>query len=552
MNKLRWQAILMGCVILVITGFQGYWLKDNYSREAKALEIKTGYLFRETVRQIQDSAVQKKVQLILRDSTGKFLLKADNVSARTRISATAEREQGKAVNLINILRRNKMKDSLAQTLKGNLEGVQITLNSREHLPFDSTHLKNIDPKDIKSISVVKGIAKPFIDATIDSIKFKTVKDNRTNRSFERVMVRNNEKRNGPQVGAVYVRTDDGFNVALQLDSIMGDTIPLAYIEKEFSKTLALQKLSIPFSVSFEKEKIADSTIRDDFNRRMSFSNGVDYHLNLENTFKYLIKKISLPILFSVFLVSITILSFVLLYRSLLKQHKLATMKSDLISNITHELKTPIATVGVAIEALKNFNAIQDPARTKEYLDISQNELQRLGLLVDKVLKLSMFENKKIEIKNELFDLDSVINEVVASLRLQFEKCHARISVVSEGNMSIRGDRLHLLSVVFNLLDNALKYSKENASIQVVTKEQEGNIVMTITDNGIGIPNEYKKKVFDKFFRVPSGGDTHNAKGHGLGLSYVAQVIQQHNGTIEVDSHEGIGSTFIITLPKPTA
>ena len=273
-----------------------------------------------------------------------------------------------------------------------------------------------------------------------------------------------------------------------------------------------------------------------------------YKLQLGNAFSYLIKRISWPILFSVFLVGLTFFSFILLYRSLLRQHKLAQIKNDLISNITHELKTPIATVGVAIEALKNFNAIQDPQKTKEYLDISQNELQRLGLLVDKVLKLSMFENKKIELKHEVFDLEEVVKEVVASLRLQLEKYNARITVNTEGSLLIKGDRMHLLSVVFNLLDNALKYSKGNAAIQVDIKEDNEYLVLKVTDNGIGIPQEYKSKVFEKFFRVPTG-DTHNAKGHGLGLSYAAQVIRQHGGNIEVESHEGLGSTFTITLPK---
>src|SRR5207253_3567365 len=124
---------------------------------------------------------------------------------------------------------------------------------------------------------------------------------------------------------------------------------------------------------------------------------------------------ALPILFSVFLLGITILSFLLLYRTLLRQRKLADLKNEFISNITHELKTPIATVGVAIEALKNFNAIQDPERTREYLDISSNELQRLGLLVDKVLKLSMLEKKEIELKYETVDLQSVVAEVVTSM-----------------------------------------------------------------------------------------------------------------------------------------
>jgi two-component system phosphate regulon sensor histidine kinase PhoR len=160
----------------------------------------------------------------------------------------------------------------------------------------------------------------------------------------------------------------------------------------------------------------------------------------------------------------------------------------------------------------------------------------------------MFEKNAIELKFESFDLKDVVNEVVISLRLQIEKNNARVMVDTEGDTSLKADRLHLLSVVFNLLDNALKYSKGNPAIQVLIKEEADNIVMKVKDNGIGIPAAYREKIFEKFFRVPTG-DTHDAKGHGLGLSYAAQVLRQHNGSITVESHEGLGSTFTITIPK---
>ena len=242
------------------------------------------------------------------------------------------------------------------------------------------------------------------------------------------------------------------------------------------------------------------------------------------------------------------LSFSLLYRNLQRQRKLTEIKNEFISNITHELKTPIATVGVAIEALRNFNAINDPQRTKEYLDISQNELVRLSLLVDKVLKLSMFEKKEIELKYESFDLKGVVDEVVSSMKLQIEKHNATVSVDVEGDSLIQGDRLHLLSVVFNLLDNALKYGNGNTAIKFELKERGNEVELSVADNGIGISPEYKDKIFEKFFRVPLG-NTHNTKGYGLGLSYVYHVIQRHKGKIEVESQPGLGSKFIITLPK---
>jgi two-component system phosphate regulon sensor histidine kinase PhoR len=281
---------------------------------------------------------------------------------------------------------------------------------------------------------------------------------------------------------------------------------------------------------------------------IGFAHPVTYELSLGNTFGYLLKKLASPILFSLFLVGVTVVSFVLLYRNLQRQRKLTEIKNEFISNITHELKTPIATVGVAIEALKNFNAINDPKRTQEYLDISQNELHRLSLLVDKVLKLSMFEQKEVELKYESLNLKDVVDEVVSSMRLQVEKHHATVSVTTDGNTSLHGDRLHLLSVIFNLLDNALKYGNGNTAVKFDLSEKENAIELAVADNGIGISPEYKDRVFEKFFRVPAG-NTHNTKGYGLGLSYVAHVIQKHNGKIEVESQPGLGSKFIITLPK---
>ena len=284
---------------------------------------------------------------------------------------------------------------------------------------------------------------------------------------------------------------------------------------------------------------------------IGFAHPVTYELRLGNSFGYLMKKLASPILFSLFLIGVSVSAFVLLYRNVQRQKKLANIKNEFISNITHELKTPIATVGVAIEALRNFNAINDPKRTEEYLDISQSELHRLSLLVDKVLKLSMFEKKEIELKYESLDLKDVVNEVVSSMKLQIEKHHANISVNAEGNTSMQGDRLHLLSVVFNLLDNALKYGNGNIAVKFDLREKEKEVELSVADNGIGISPEYKDKVFEKFFRVPLG-NTHNTKGYGLGLSYVAHVIQKHKGKIEIESQPGLGSKFIISLPKQQA
>jgi two-component system phosphate regulon sensor histidine kinase PhoR len=546
MSKLRWLAILMGLVILVITGFQVYWLKDNYNRERKAIEVRTEALFHETVRQVQDSLLQEKLFIVIKDSTvATTNLKRKMPELPFKTPLPGQPNPARVINLItqtvlsdSLVKKNKDKKGVYLSLKENAQHQARDTNDKISFVFDS-----LQPDEIREVVVVNANGKvPARRAKGDSLKGGKRLRNAEMLSIAKTMDKDSGDNRFSQINTIYFNTDKGDKFSIKIDSLFNDSIPVPVLATEFIKTLKAEKLELPFTILRDTAEIPEEG---DFIRRPMFAG---YKLQLGNTFPYLIKQISLPILFSFFLVGITIFSFVLLYRSLINQYRLGQIKNDLISNITHELKTPIATVGVAIEALKNFNAIQDPQRTKEYLDISQNELQRLGLLVDKVLNLSMFEKKEIEVKYEVFDLKEVVNEVVASLRLQIEKYNARVAVETEGDTHMKGDRLHLLSVVFNLLDNALKYSKGNAAIQVIIIEEPVNIVMKVTDNGIGIPAAYKDKIFEKFFRVPTG-DTHNAKGHGLGLSYIGQVVRQHKGTVSADSHEGIGSTFTITLPK---
>jgi two-component system phosphate regulon sensor histidine kinase PhoR len=351
-------------------------------------------------------------------------------------------------------------------------------------------------------------------------------------------------KDGPGPGIVRVLS--------RVDSLM-DSIGIKELSAKYAQILKEEKISIPYFITsrkavFNDERPGPAFFEKDNEVTIGFNNPVTFRVDISNTTAFVLQKMWSQILVSLFLVGLTVFSFTLLLRNLVQQRKLTQIKNDFISNITHELKTPIATVSVAIEALRKFDALHDPEKTKEYLAISSNELQRLSFLVDKVLKLSMFEKHQVELKEEIIDLAVLVKEVVNSMKLQFEKYKAQVNVQLQGyRFDIEADRLHITSVLFNLLDNALKYSKENPSIHLELKEENERIQLIITDNGIGIPAEFHKKIFDKFFRVPAG-DTHNVKGYGLGLSYVAYVIQRHYGSIEVESQPGIGSRFIIKLP----
>jgi two-component system, OmpR family, phosphate regulon sensor histidine kinase PhoR len=499
----------MTIAITALVGFQVFWLRENYFKEKKDLEFKSNVVFRETVRKLQS----KKLNLdkVFNDSTGKI---------RIEMSDGPRMVPGHPGELTNVL--NDVTVRVTDSLNN-----KIFLNRPKAI-----FRKGTRPND----SLIQFGAKR--GKMIISMNESFSRDSNRTIEFER---------RGPP-GEI-------MRFLYSVDSLQ-DSLRVKEIDSACRIAFKKEKIEVPLAISKNADSIwperfppDDPQLRNKVT--IGFAHPVTYELKLGNSFPYLIKKLASPILFSLFLVGVTVSAFMMLYRNLQRQRKLAKIKNEFISNITHELKTPIATVGVAIEALRNFNAINDPQRTKEYLDISQNELHRLSLLVDKVLKLSMFEKKEIELKYEPLDLKDVVNEVVTSMRLQIEKHHANVSVNVEGDTSLQGDRLHLLSVVFNLLDNALKYGNGSIAIKFDLKEKRNEVELTVADNGIGISPEYKDKVFEKFFRVPLG-NTHNTKGYGLGLSYVAHVIQKHKGSIQVESQTGLGSKFIISLPKQQA
>lgn len=343
-----------------------------------------------------------------------------------------------------------------------------------------------------------------------------------------------------------------FEFLIGIDALQ-DSLRVTDIREAYINNLQKENINVPFSIIRTEEpdiKKTETTSRPEWNKAtIGFTHPISYQVQLGNTFNYIFEKILPQIIFSLFLIGLTITAFSVLYRNLRAQQRLTSIKNDFISNITHELKTPISTVSVAIEAIKNFNVIQQPERTKEYLDIAGNELNRLSMLVDKVLKLSIFENQQTELKYEQFDIKQLATEVIASMGLQFDKAKAKVNLHSSGeSFMIMADHMHITSVMYNLLDNALKYSREKPLIDVDIISNSDECVIRVKDNGIGIPPEFRNRIFEKFFRVPTD-NRHNIKGYGLGLSYVAHIIHEHHGTITLHSEPGKGSEFIIKLPR---
>ncbi len=242
--------------------------------------------------------------------------------------------------------------------------------------------------------------------------------------------------------------------------------------------------------------------------------------------------------------------FILTIYMVFRQKKLSEMKNDFINNMTHELKTPVSTISLASQMLKDAGLAKSPQMFNHISGIIQDETKRLGFLVEKVLQMSLYESKTSRLKQKEMDANDVLASVAKTFALRVEKCGGKLDIEMEAiESAVFVDEMHFTNVLFNLMENAVKYRREDVALSLIGKTyNEGDdIVIVIQDNGMGIKKENLKRVFERFYRVPTG-NRHDVKGFGLGLAYVKKIIEDHGGHIRAESELGVGTKFIITLP----
>jgi len=234
---------------------------------------------------------------------------------------------------------------------------------------------------------------------------------------------------------------------------------------------------------------------------------------------------------------------------LIKQKKLSDMKSDFINNMTHELKTPIATISVAADALRDTAPATSEEQIKYYSGIIRQENERMNAQVERVLQLARLDKKEMQLNKETVNLHDLIHNAATTFRMQVEKKNGMLTEeLAAENPVIQADPLHLSNVIHNLLDNANKYSAEKPEIKISTWNENKGIFFSVEDKGIGMSRETQKKIFEKFYRAAKG-NIHDVKGFGIGLSYVKEIVELHGGSINVDSQPGSGSAFTIFIPN---
>jgi len=265
--------------------------------------------------------------------------------------------------------------------------------------------------------------------------------------------------------------------------------------------------------------------------------------------KYVMQQMWTTLLVSLILFIAIIFSFVYIVVSILRQHKITELKDDFVNNMTHEFKTPISTIALACEALKDKELKQSAISFESYINIIENENKRLESMSEKVLQSALIERGIFKINKEKVDLHALLKKEIQHIQFNLQQKNGNIVYdLTAENCMVLGDEVHLSSLIHNLLDNAIKYCKRSPHISVCTKNvDKDKILIQIKDKGIGISKSNQKKIFNKLYRVPTG-NKHDVKGFGLGLSYVKIIIEKHQGTIKIESELKKGSEFFISLP----
>ncbi len=332
------------------------------------------------------------------------------------------------------------------------------------------------------------------------------------------------------------------------------------IEKLLKRKLMEEDIDIDFEYAIYDKELATKIQSENFELAKNSTVGVPLFLdnNNETNFRlyinfpdrnrFILSSIMGMTLLSIIFTTIIIIAYASAIYQLIKQRQISQIKTDFINNMTHEFKTPIATINLALDAIRNPQVINDEERVKRYLTMIKEENKRMHAQVENVLRISKLEKNELNISKERVQLHDLIEDAITHIQLIVEDRKGYIKTHFEAlNSTVLANETHFTNVIVNILDNAVKYTDDKPEIDIYTENTGNNIILKIKDKGNGMSKSVQKKVFEKFFREHTG-DVHNVKGHGLGLAYVKRMVDDHQGHISVESEKGKGSTFIIKIP----
>lgn len=315
------------------------------------------------------------------------------------------------------------------------------------------------------------------------------------------------------------------------------------IEHDFEFRITRGPQTVSSSYGFVKSMESKS-----FNRPLTNDDNTQLYLYIKQPSNYIVQRSALVILFSVVLCTIIIVAFIITVATVFKQKKLSEIKTDFINNMTHEFKTPLATISLAVDALGYEKVRSNKDQIGYYAGIIKEENARMHRQVEKILQAAQLDTNNLELKLQALDVHEIIRRAANNITLMVEEKNGRlIQKLQAKTFRLQADEVHFENLINNLLDNAVKYSNAPIRIEIETKSTSKLLTICIKDNGIGMTQDTVKQIFEKFYRAHTG-NLHNVKGFGLGLNYVKNVVLAHYGKIEVESSPNKGSTFILKFP----
>ena len=492
-QNLRSILYFISVVILVTFSIQFYWNYKNF-RDGKQ------QLIREVQSSVDNAIDSYYIELADRNTIGISL-----------------KEDGSIIG-------NPQVDSLLRRIDGSGKGLDL--------------LNNIDPKDISEINIIKGAELRNKDTV-----FGAVNSSEKNRDL------NNFFKDTQSLDTTRDMTQLASRIILSLNT---DTLEIPVLNNHINDQLAAKNINIEYAYIFRKNEVVtqkfntgilDDNIVNTSSNSAYLPKNSSFELYIASLTTTVLQRNMLGVVLSAILVVAVIVCLFFLLKIINHQKELAALKNDLISNITHEFKTPISTVKVALEGIEFFNKGNDPAKTKNYLQVSNNQLDKLQVMVEKLLETAILDGNTLELKKEEIALVVVLSDLMNKHRSLAP--HKNFSFTSEENkILIIADAFHLENALNNIFDNAVKYGGNQIAVAVYSEKEV--VKIKVSDNGNSLTKPQAEKVFDKFYRVPKG-NTHDVNGFGIGLYYTKNIIEKNGGNIKL--HLDNQTNFYITLPK---
>ena len=520
-NKIKILIIVMAFAVLGLISLQIFWSVKTINTE----EIR----FDATI----NNALTNAVFSIEKNRTANILLNKVNKGTNSIIwvDSTSYKNDSNKIMFFG----SNSNATIQQKVEGNLINLDIEIST------DTDELKKGKKKErvFKRILKFDKNSKPSkfdTKAKVDTFSFN--KSNLVKEVLEEMLSFEKEKYFSENIEIEVI--DSAINKQLKnkgIETIFNFGI---YDNKE-NKFLLINK-------NADEAKLINSKYKTSLSPNDIFSKSIMLFVEIPNRFQLILKSIWIMFALALTFISVIIWVFVKTVKMFYEQKKVTELKNDLINNITHEFKTPIASIALASEALEEPKLLEQKNSVQRYSKIINEENKKLNTLVENLLNSAAFEKSDIKLKKEKVNIIEIINDTISQFEERNREAKISINIISKDYSVVSVDKFHFANVITNLLDNALKYSGEIKEIIVDIISGENGMQINITDKGIGISKANQQKIFETFFRVQSG-NIHDVKGYGIGLSYVKKIVEAHNGKIEVYSKLGFGTTFKIYLPN---